>query len=63
MRVLKIIRPQNSVVLQLIKEKLNDYGIANISLKYTQVPFTKVKYLSLENGKPLHVGLINAFNQ
>lgn len=55
MRVLKKVRPQNSVVLQLIKEKFNDYGNANISLKYTQVPFTKVKYLSLENGKPLHV--------
>ena len=55
MRVLKKVRPQNSVVLQLIKEKFNDYGNTNISLKYTQVPFTKVKYLSLENGKPLHV--------
>ena len=44
---------KNSVVLQLIKEKFNDYGNANISLKCTQVPFTK--YLSLENWKPLHV--------
>lgn len=54
MRVLKKVRPQNSVVLQIIKEKFNDYGNAKISLKYTQVPFTKVKYLSLKNGKPLH---------
>lgn len=54
-RVLKKVRPKSSSVLQLMKEKFFDFGNANTGLKYTLLPFTKVKYLLFENGKPLHV--------
>lgn len=38
-----------------MKEKFFDFGNANTGLRYTLLPFTKVKYVLIENGKPFHV--------
>lgn len=61
LRIMTQIRPRNSKVIQLKDTDFLNFRQASISLKFSGIPYTKVKHLSYSSNKPFHVQYKTSF--
>lgn len=55
LRVLRNIRPKHSKVIQLQKSHFYNFQRVSSTLKFSNVPYSKVKHIQYVSGKPFHV--------